>query len=627
MDAIVPTSGSTTASGQADPVVTELIRSGLVAITEEMKTNLMRTAYNVIIYEALDFTVGLFNAAGDTLSIGIGLPSFIRGMSDTVKAKLERYGDDLHEGDVLLTNDAYVIGGHLNNVTFTTPIFHRGKLIAFASCMAHWQDIGGVLNGMTTDIYSEGLQIPICKIVRKGEPNEELLDFIQTNVRVQERAMGDLRAQIAAVKTGERRVHEMIGRFGPEAFVSCANAILAQSEAAARARLREIPNGVYEAESFMDDDGVDIGKRIRIHVKVTVEDETMTIDLSGVGPQVKGFYNSGRSSGLSTAQFAFKSLTSAGDYPINDGCFRPLSIILPEGTAISATKPAAMRWWMTYPMTVVDTIFKALAKAIPEKVAAAHHADLCSCMISGLHPRDGKLFLASTGLIGGGWGAKYCEDGVSGTICANDGDTHNAPCEQVEAKFPLVIDSYSLRPGSAGAGQFRGGLGTQKIVRALSEIVINVQMDRVHCPPWGLFEGFPARGNEVSFQKAGEPEQVHPTGKMLAQPVLAGDRYALRSGGGGGYGHPLDRALELIERDIVNSYVSLDEAEAIYGAVVVPGSLKVDREASEGLRKEMRSQGLPKPAPGSLAATSAPVMQTTASLSDEQREALAATMA
>ena len=206
MDDVVKTKPKTAG---ANPVVTEIVRNGLVAMTEEMKTNLMRTAYNMIIYEALDFTVGLFDARGNTVSIGLGLPMFIRGMSETVKAKLEHFGtDNIEPGDILLTNDAYITGTHLNHMTFSVPIFHDGELVAFSCCMAHWPDVGGTLVEGTTDIYSEGLQMPIVKIYRKGVPNEELIAIIRMNVRLPERAMGDFRAQIAAVKTGERRFLE-----------------------------------------------------------------------------------------------------------------------------------------------------------------------------------------------------------------------------------------------------------------------------------------------------------------------------------------------------------------------------------------------------------------------------------
>ena len=243
--------------------------------------------------------------------------------------------------------------------------------------MAHWQDIGGTLGGMTRDIYSEGLQMPIVKAWRKGVPNDDILAVIRMNVRLPERAMGDLRAQVAAVKTGEKRFLELVAEVRPRRPCSARSAaIFDHAEAAARESVRQIPDGVYEAESFMDDDGVDSGKRIPMRVKVTVEGDRMQVDLTGISPEVKGFYNSGITAGRSAAQVAFKCITSGRDLPINDGTFRSLEIILPPGKVVSAQRPAPMRWWMTYPMTIVDTIFKALAPAVPTRVIAGHHADL-----------------------------------------------------------------------------------------------------------------------------------------------------------------------------------------------------------------------------------------------------------
>ncbi|HEY7972350.1 MAG TPA: hydantoinase B/oxoprolinase family protein, partial [Xanthobacteraceae bacterium] len=362
---------------RVDPILTEIVRNGVIAVTEEMKTNLMRTAYNMIIYEALDFTTGLFTAEGDTVSIGIGLPSFIRGMSNTVKSMIAHFGrNGIKPGDIYVTNDAYTTGSHLNHFTFALPIFHRGELSGFACCMAHWIDVGGTLGGMTTDIFSEGLQIPIVKYQDRGVVNDTLVDIIRLNVRLPSRAMGDLRAQVTAVKTGERRFLQLLDRYGRKPVLDAIRSIMDQAEAAARARTRTIPDGTYEAESFMDDDGIDIGKRVPIRVRVIVKGDEMTIDLTAISRQVRGFYNSGPSTSIGCAQMAYKCITSPTDYPINDGAFRSLKVIVPKGTIVSAVRPAPMRWWMTYPMTLVDTVYKALAPAIPDRVIAGHHADL-----------------------------------------------------------------------------------------------------------------------------------------------------------------------------------------------------------------------------------------------------------
>ena len=578
-----------------DPIVTEMVRNGLIAATEEMKRNLMRTAYNMIIYEALDFTVGLFDRDGNVLSIGIGLPMFIRGISETIKAKIQHFGHaGIHPGDVLLTNDAYITGSHLNHMTFSVPIFNGGELVGFSGCMAHWQDIGGTLDGMTTDIYSEGLQMPIVKFYRAGELNQDIVDIIKMNLRMPERAMGDLRAQIAAIRTGERHVLELMRKYGHQALLDSIAAIMNHSETLVRERVRKIPDDVYEAESFMDDDGVEAGKRIPIRVKVTVAGERMTIDLTDTSLQVKGFYNSGTTAGRSCCQVAFKCLTSALDFPINDGSFRPLDIVLPPGRVVSAEKPAPMRWWMTFPMTIIDTIFKALAPAIPDKVIAGHHADLVIGNVNGYHPRDGRLFIYISGMIGGGWGAKKTEDGVNATIAINDGDTHNGPSEQVEAKYPLIVERYALREDSGGPGRFRGGLGTVQIIRALSDIMFNAQVERVKYRPWGLDQGLSGAGNQVTIQRAGDAkEQYFPSGKVLTQALRTDDRYTLRSGGGGGFGSPLERDLSAVEYDVVHGYVSIEKARTCYGVVIDETNLTIDREASEQLRRQMRAANLP----------------------------------
>jgi N-methylhydantoinase B len=631
MDAALK-SVSASSSHRVDPVTTEIVRNGLIAATEEMKTNLMRTAYNMIIYEALDFTVGLFDAQGNTVSIGLGLPMFIRGMSDTVKTKLAHYGmENLDPGDILLTNDAYITGSHLNHMTFTVPIFHDGEVVAFSCCMAHWPDVGGTLDGATTDIYSEGLQMPIVKIYRKGEPNEELISVIKTNVRLPERAMGDFRAQIAAVRTGERRFLEMINKYGRDAVLLGIEAIMDHSEAATRARVREIPDGIYEAQSFMDDDGVRIGERVPINVRVEVKGDRMKVDLTEVSKQVAGFYNSGETAGRSCCQVAFKCLTSALDLPINDGQFRALEIILPPGRVVSALKPAAMRMWMTYPMTIIDTIFKALAPAIPGHIIAGHHADLVVGRVNGRRPRDDSFYIYLGGLIGGGWGAKHNGDGCNATIAMNDGDTHNGPSEQVEAKYPLLVERYALRPDSGGAGRFRGGLGCEQVVQARHDIRFNSQMDRVKCKPWGLEDGLSGFGNSVAIHRFGTAqEQRFHNGKALNQVLHAGDAYILRSGGGGGFGSPLDRDLDALARDVRCGYVSKDAAEKYYGAVFEPETNRIDAAATEIKRSEMRRQGLPQDEP--IADTGVPPPATAhvhdhghEKLSEEERVALAMT--
>ena len=573
-----------------DPITTEIIRSAFVAVTDEMKTNLMRTAHNPVIYEALDYTVGLFDAKGDTLSIGLGLPSFIGGLSDAVRAKLEYYGPNgIEPDDILLTNDPYIMGSHLNHLVFTQPVFDSmGTLVAFASTMAHWQDIGGTLAGTTTDIFSEGLQLPICKIFKRGKQDPELTNIIRANVRLPERAMGDFFAQVAAVKTGERRFSALLQKYGTEQIVTSMKQIMDHSEAQARRVVASFPDGVYEAESFMDDDGVTVGNRIPLKVKVLIEGDQMTVDLTNLSPQVAGYYNAGASAGRSCAQVAFKCLTSPKLLPINEGSFRALKVILPPGRVVSAEKPAAVRWWMTIPMTIVDTIFLALAPAIPDHVIAGHHADIVVPYMYGTDHRTGRFFIdPMLGVPGGGWGGTSKHDGMSATICVNDGDTHNTPIEAGEVRIPYITEYYRLRMDSGGPGRYRGGLGAEVCRRVLAKGFFNSQIERTVFPPWGVQGGHPALPNKITVRRANGKVEAFANGKVNSLPVEPGDAIIISAGGGGGFGDPLDRDPEAVRLDVIRLYVSPEKARAVYG-VALDADNGLDLKATEELRADLR---------------------------------------
>jgi N-methylhydantoinase B len=294
----------------------------------------------------------------------------------------------------------------------------------------------------------------------------------------------------------------------------------------------------------------------------------MTIDLTDVARQVKGFYNSGYAAGMACCQVAFKCLTTPLEKPINEGSFRPLTIILPPGRVVSAQRPAPMRWWMTFPMTVVDTIFKALSDAVPDRVTAGHHADLLSAAINGRMPSDGRIWLVAGGLVGGGWGAKQGMDGQHATICINDGDTHNSPTEQLESKYPVLVESYRIRQDSGGAGEFRGGLGAEMVVQALSPFSVTTRIDRMHCKPWGLEGGGEAAGNGIAIRHKGVWKEDLPNAKVFNVRLERGDAYKMLSGGGGGFGHPHRRDASKVAEDVREGYVSKEAASRLYGVVL-----------------------------------------------------------
>jgi len=267
-------------------------------------------------------------------------------------------------------------------------------------------------------------------------------------------------------------------------------------------------------------------------------------------------------------------------------------VIVPPGRIVSATRPAPMRWWMTYPMTIVDTLFKALAPVIPDRVIAGHHADLLVASLHGINAKTAEFFIANFGPLGGGWGAKRSEDGVSATVCINDGDTHNSPNEQAEAKFPLVVERYALVPDSGGAGRRRGGLGVERVVRARIPMTMNTQVERAHCRPWGLDGGLEGTGNQVALRQGGQWKTDFPNAKVLVATLKADDAFLIRGGGGGGYGNPLERAIEEVEDDVRQGYVSVKAAAELYGVVIDPDTLAADRKTTERLRAARASSAI-----------------------------------
>jgi N-methylhydantoinase B len=399
--------------------------------------------------------------------------------------------------------------------------------------------------------------------------------------------MGDLRAQLAAAKTGERRFMALLQRYGRDTVLGSIAAIHEQSAVMARQAVQAIPDGVYEAESYMDDDAVHVGQPIPIRVKVIVAGDEMTVDLSGVSRQVPSFMNSGETAGRSAAQVAFKCLTTPTRVPINHGDIAPLKIILPPGRVVSAVKPAAVRRWNQIPMTLVDTIILAMAPVMPRQVAAGHHADLLNPSLHGVDPRTGRFYVMGGVIPGGGWGAKHNSDGMNAVVCINDGDFHNTPIEVTETRYPVHVEEYSLRQDSGGAGRFRGGLGIHKVSRALGEATLHSNIERTRCAPWGLFGGRDALPNRLLVQRANGQQEQFATGKALVR-LEPGDTYTVESGGGGGYEAPWARPAERVQQDVAEGYVSAAAACQQYGVVLDATTQALDAAATAARRQQMR---------------------------------------
>jgi N-methylhydantoinase B len=546
-------------SGTAvNPITVEVVRNGLAHIANEMATVLRKTSYNMMIYEVRDYCVGIVDPQGSILSQNFGaLPIFLADLGPAIVDGVRMHGaDGFQPGDVLLMNHPYVCGQHLNNVVVYTPFFHRGELVAFLAVRAHWIDIGGTRVGFgfsgTREVYEEGLQFRSLKLYRRDQPNQDLFQVISDNVRFSESCLGDLRAQIAACRTGDRGLAQLVDRYGLDVFLQCVQAIWDHSEALAREQVAKIPAGEYEAEALFDSDGVDFTQPVPLKVKVAVRGSEMTIDFSEMSDQVKGSINSGDSGAVAAARVAFKSLVSPFS-PIDDGCFRPLKIIIPAGKILSATPPAPVGNWSRTLPTVVDLILKALASALPKKIAAGHKGDMGGYAFFGTDPRTGRRFLCQT-IMGGGWGGRPHEDGESATVSICQGDVQNAPVELQELYYPVMIERHRLREGSGGTGKFRGGLGIEITVRVLCDGFVNINVERTLTAPWGLFggrDGAPAK----ALVKQGEADPGSWLTKRPNYPLKKGGSVTFFTAGGGGYGPAAERTPELIERDRKYGYV------------------------------------------------------------------------
>lgn len=549
-----------------DPITVEIIRCALKAAANEMSAVLKKTAYNMMIYEVQDYCVAVLDDQGRTMSQNEGaLPIFLADLGVAVQDGIAVYGkENIHPGDVFLVNHPEICGQHLNNMAVYTPFFWEGKLISFLAVRAHWIDVGGGSTGFgssnTRDVYEEGLQVRSVKIYSQGKPNSEVLRLIEDNIRFPESSLGDLRAQIACCRTGEERLEQLCRKYGGARFQAAVQAIWTQTDKLVRAAVRAIPDGVYQAESFLDDDGRVINKPVPLKIKVGVRGDELTIDYSDIADQVPGFINCGISGGMAAARVAFKALTlPQGE--VNEGSFLALKVILPPGKLLSAKRPAPIGGWSLSLPTVLDTIFRALAPAIPNRVPAAHKGDMGGYAIFGMNSRTGRRYVCQN-IIGGGWGGRPFEDGVSSAVSMCQGDVKNTPIELQELYYPLLYECHQFRADSGGAGKFRGGNGVEVRVKPLETFFLSRNTDRIKCPPWGLLGGATAMVNETRIARNGQSEAL--PGKFSQLAVQPGQTVTVFTAGGGGYGVPLERDARAVRRDVALGYLSQAKAQQDY---------------------------------------------------------------
>jgi N-methylhydantoinase B len=552
-----------------DPFTTEIIKDALNAIGDEMFVSLQRTSKSPIIYEVLDYCCGITDDRGQLLAQGNGVGGFLGTMAFAVQSTLDKFGHDgLREGDIVVTNDPYSGGGtHLSDVSLVMPIFIDRELVGFSANKAHWTEVGGKDPGSWTtdsvDIWQEGLQFPCVKLFNEGEPNQALLDMIEANVRTPEMTLGDVWAQVASCRLGARRYAELCERYGVRQVRQAVEALLDYGEAMTARELAKLPKGVYEAEDWIDDDGIS-SDPIYCRVKVTVTDDAFICDFTGTAPETRGPVNCSWTGLNSAVRMVFKALTDP-HIPANEGCFRAMQIVCPEGTVFTARRPAPVSTYWDSMIFAADLVWKAMAPHVPHRLAAGHFMSVCADVTFTIHPDTGQPAILVEPNAGG-WGAGVDQDGEGGLVCLGDGETYILPIEVTEAIYGIQVDRYCYNTAPGGEGQFRGGPGLIRDYRILSDAggFITATFGRHKYLPWGIDGGRDGSMNAVEILHVdGRPS--HLAGKTARYPLQKGDVARLITGTGGGWGDPRKRNRNAVLSDLRDELVSPDTARTIYG--------------------------------------------------------------
>lgn len=567
-----------------DSITVEVIRNYLLSAAREMNRSLIRTSYNTIVYEINDFGLGIYDRRCRLLAEAPGLAIFTRANDYALMKILEFLGEDnIHPGDLILLNYPYWSSTHTLDVTASSPIFFKDKLVGFTAVKIHWLDLGQKDPGYcldTTDIQQEGLFMPCSKIYKRGVLNKELEDIIRFNCRMPDRVLGDMNAQISACRTGERRIQELVEKFGLDTFEEAVEEILDHGERLARARLAALPKGTWTAEDWVDDDGVDKDTMVKIKATVTVTDDEMVVDFAGSSPATRGPINIPIGCTMGVAALIFKAITTP-DSPANEGNFRPLRVEAPPGSLMHAVSPSAtFTLWPA--LLATEVVTKALAQGMPDIIPACSGGDICDVMGVGVNPRTGKVWLEATN-EGVGFGGHLAADGEDGIMHLTEPGCRNNPIEVLETKAPLLIENYGLRQDSGGPGAHRGGLGITRTYRFLAQSSALTLVKKTKTKPWGMAGGGDGENCHVILRPGTQREQV--TG-MVNESMAPGDVLVNCSGGGGGWGNALKRDPEKVMDDVRNDLVSLEHAREDYGVAIDPATMTLDAAATAALRQE-----------------------------------------
>ena len=552
-----------------DPITLEIVHAGLRSVTDETYIGITKAAYSTNIKERRDHSTAIMDADGRLIvqaenSLPIHLASML-GLMEKLFAKFPL--EEIHQGDIFVANDPYAAGGtHLPDINLATPIFANGRLLGFMCNLAHHADVGGMapgsMAGGMSEIYQEGLRIPVVKLFARGELVRDILDLLLLNVRVPEERRGDYYAQVAACRLGERRLQEMVARWSPELLEAAFEEICERTEARIRAAVRTIPDGRYSFADVLDNDGMG-AHDIPIAVTVDVAGDEIRFDFAGSGSQVKGNVNVTLNATQSAVYYVLKGMLDP-DIPNNHGLIRAVTIAAPEGTIVNPVFPAAVAGRANTAQRIIDVLIGALAQALPEKAVGAANGANTTAVFFGTDPRSGKSYLYLE-TLGGGFGGRFAKDGKDG-VQVHITNTSNLPVEAIEMEYPLLVESYGLIEDSGGAGRHRGGMGIRRVVRPVGHATIfNGMGERFVHRPWGIFGGAPGAAGRFQLRQADGAIDALPD-KPTGVPLEPNQAVIVETPGAGGYGPPAERDRAAVAEDARSGKFSSAFIAAHYGA-------------------------------------------------------------
>lgn len=585
-----PASGQSPA-GPIDPITLEVVCEGLIAIVREMRANIIRASYSSVIHEMDDFSCGLFGPNGDMVAQWWDHPGHVLPLPWGVRCAFEDFKGDLKPGDVLLLNDPYRGGTHLNDVTVIYPVFDEtGELMIFPAVRAHWVDVGGMVpgsySGLSTNIYQEGVRIPPIKIVEGGVLNRAAMTLLLANMRVPQEREGDFNASLGACKIAEQRVRKLVAKYGRPTVDACVKLNLDRTERRLREKIAELPDGEYVHEDYLEFYNAGRLDPVLARLKLTVAGDQIVADFAGSNPQVPGVVNNSLAVAGAGVFVAIKSTLDPGG-AVNEGAFRPITLKAPDASIFNVALDAPAGAHGEVRKRAVSVGLGALAQIIPDKVSG----DLCGSSfpnaIGGWNERRNRQYVYYEAPAGGN-GGLLGADGASTFVNVDFGNLpsiHNV--ESIENEMPLLVESCELRQDGGGAGRFRGGVGMVRKIRLLGkEAQYSVLSDRGVIPPWGVLGAGSGQPYQLSVERNGAHLGFETPGKVTGFPIFRNDVVEMRSSGGGGYGDPLERDVTMIANDVVRGIVSVEAASAWYG-VIIDKTGEIDAAATQKLRAKL----------------------------------------